>query len=82
MRELPIDFNQLLHNLVKSRSIETDSYGKISFIVDEKSQTDVVILSIFERNLIDIIISSDTDFAAYIGKRYFCVKDFEFDSQK
>ena len=78
-RELPPDFNHLLQDLVKSEVKETNKYGNISFIADEKAQADVVIASRFERNLTDIIVSSDTDFAAYIGKRCMCVKDFKFD---
>ena len=80
-RKLPLDFYDVLHNLVNNYVPELNIKGYINFIVDEKAQADVVIAARVTRKLNDMIVSSDTDFAAYLGNECTCLKDFKYNSR-
>ena len=70
----------MLHNLVKNHINEFNIQGSINFINDEKAQADVVIAARSTRKLNDMIVSSDTDYAAYLGSNCTCLKDFKYNS--
>ena len=74
---LPSNFYDILHNLVKNHVPEVNDQGSIQFIMDEKAQADVVIVARVTRKLNDMIVSSDTDYVAYIGNACTCLKDLK-----
>ena len=75
---LPTDFYDLLHSLIESHTPQSHLQGIINFMHDEKAQADVVIAARVTRKLTDMIVSTDTDYAAYLGNRCTCLKDFTY----
>ena len=79
-RQLPSDFCDVLHSLVKNHVPELHVQGTIKFIIDDKFQAGVVVSARVTGTLNDMIVSSDTDYAAYLGKDCTCLKDFKYNS--
>ena len=77
---MPSDFYDILHNLVKNHVPELNVQGSIDFITDKKAQADVVIASRTTHKLNGSIVSSDTDYVAYLGDECTRLKDFKYNS--
>ena len=74
---LPTDYYDVLHSLIELHVPQSCVHGTINFIHDEKAQADVVNAARVARNLSDMIVSVDTDYAAYLGKECTCLKEFK-----
>jgi hypothetical protein len=75
---LPSNFSSALKNLVDAHVPElTGLHGTIKFLEDDTAQADAVIAARAVRKTTDLIVSADSDYAAYLGYACICLKSFE-----
>jgi hypothetical protein len=75
---LPSNFSSALKNLVDAHVPElTDLHGTIEFFEDDVAQADAVIAARAVRKVTDLIVSADSDYAAYLGDDCLCLKSFD-----
>jgi hypothetical protein len=76
--KLPSNFNSSLKNLVDAHvPALTGLHGTIKFLVDDVAQADAVIAARAGRKFTDLIVSADSDYAAYLGDDCLCLKSFD-----